>query len=43
MNLLVDIGNSNFKWSFSNGTVIDKIQRFSCSREAIGYRQDICV
>ncbi|MFV1982633.1 MAG: type III pantothenate kinase [Thiohalomonadales bacterium] len=35
MNLLIDIGNSNFKWCFSNGEEINNIQSFQYTQESI--------
>ncbi len=35
MNLLIDIGNSNFKWSFSDGDTIDEIYGFKHSLNSL--------
>ncbi|MFV2060462.1 MAG: type III pantothenate kinase [Gammaproteobacteria bacterium] len=35
MNLLVDIGNSNIKWSFSNGAELDHVQTFLYTQDTL--------
>ncbi len=35
MNLLIDIGNSNFKWHFSDGVTLDEVQGFKYSFDTL--------